>query len=323
MNHNHKNTQVGAGTGRSADLGRALQTLFVPLARLLVRTGFNASGAMESIHRAYVEAATEYFAERRWPVTPARIAVFTGLTRHQVEQVQNDLLRSAEIEPSKFNQITRLLTTWHLDSRYVMPMLGEPRDLPFAAGPKELSFRSLARECAPYLDPQELLDELLRLGAITIHSESPDEEDGVSESERRMLVRVHHRAFVPEPYDGTAIERLGRIFAALAETLDANFSKKGTSAERFERNVNADFAISAADEEAFSALARQLGQKVLEELDAWLAARRRSTENGRRVGVEIFHFVETDVSDSPEGTGEEASPEPSVIDTLSFLKKTD
>ena len=131
---------------------------------------------MESIHRAYVEAATEYFAERQWPVTSPRLAVFTGLTRHPVEQVQADLSQSTEIEPSKFNQITRLLTTWHLDSRYVMPMLGEPRDLPFSAGPRELSFRSLVRECAPYLDAQELLDELLRLGAITIHSESPDEK---------------------------------------------------------------------------------------------------------------------------------------------------
>ncbi len=42
---------------------------------------------------------------------------------------------STDIEPSKFNQITRLLTTWHLDSRYVMPMLGEPRNLPFC-GPQ-------------------------------------------------------------------------------------------------------------------------------------------------------------------------------------------
>jgi hypothetical protein len=176
------------------------------------------------------------------------------------------------------------------------------------------------RECAPYLDAQELLDELLRLGAITIHSESVDEEDGVSESERKMVVRVHHRAFVPEPYDGTALERLGRIFAALAETLDANFSKKGTSDERFERNVNADFAISAGDEEAFGVLARQLGQKVLEDLDAWLAARRRAPENSRRVGVEIFHFVETGVTDSLDSADEEASSEPSVIDTLNFKK---
>jgi hypothetical protein len=319
VNHEQKNTDVGTGADRSG-LGRAVQTLFVPLARLLVRTGFSASGAMESIHRAYVVATSEFFREKDWPVTSARLAVFTGLTRHHVERIQGELSESTEIEPSKFNQITRLLTTWHLDSRFVMPMLGEPRDLPFSASPREVSFQSLVRECAPFLDAQELLDELHRLGAITIHGERGEEKDGRSEGERKMLVRVRHRAFVPEPYDATAIERLGRIFAALAETLDGNFSQKGTSAERFERNVNADFAISPEDEAAFSAMARQLGQKALEDLDGWLATRKRVPENGRRVGVEIFHFVETGISDSSEIVEEETSFEPSVIDTLNFKK---
>jgi hypothetical protein len=275
---------------------------------------------MESIYRAYVVATAEYFKERRWPVTTARLAVFTGLPRSHVERIQADLSDSIEVEPSKFDQVTRLLTTWHLDPRYVMPMLGEPRDLPLSAGPRDVSFQSLARECAPYLDPRELLDELIHVGAVAERAE-PVEEDGKSEAERMKFVRVLHRAFVPEPYDADAIERLGRIFAALAETLDTNFSQKGTSAERFERHVNADFAISAEDEAAFSALVRTLGQKFLEQLDAWLAARRRSSENGRRVGVELFHFVETGISESPEvATTNDASSEVNVIDTLSFKK---
>jgi hypothetical protein len=276
---------------------------------------------MEAIHRAYVQAASEFFTERHWPTTSSRLGVFTGLTKHQVEKVQADLQEAAPIEPSKSNQISRLLTTWHIDPRYTLPMVGTPRELPIAsaAGSKEISFSALARECAPYMDATDLLDELLRLGTITMH-EDPSNEDDVSEAERRKLIRVQNRAFVLEPYDAAAIEWLGRIFAALAETLDANFSKKGTSEERFERRVTADYPLSAKSEEEFRHKARELGQATLEKLDEWLAAQPRVAENGRRVGVEIFHFVETGISDAPAGVGEGPQPEPGEIDTLSWLK---
>jgi hypothetical protein len=302
------------GRRGSVKLANAIEHLFVPIARALVRSGATAAEAIESIKRSYVVATAEYFHERGWPVTTARLQVFTGMTHSEVSRIQQDLASAKDVEPSKFNQIIRLLTTWHLDARYAMPIVGDPRDLLIVGGSRnDPSFEMLARECAPFLNSNELLSELERVGAVRIN---PDTN----------RVHVLSRTFVPEPYDEASIERFGRVVRALAETLDRNFRKSGPGKGRFERNVSADFAISAEDEAEFDALLRTSAQKFLEDLDAWLSKRKRVPEHGRRVGVEVFHFIETGVMDDSKlvdgGESSGADSEPEEIDTLTFQLKS-
>jgi hypothetical protein len=83
-------------------------------------------------------------------------------------------------------------------------------------------------------------------------------------------------------------------------------------------------------------LVREDGQKMLEKFDAWLTARPRVAENGRRPGVAIFFSIETDVQpdartrviDDADRTndldqtnltkGSTGDDDSNVIDTLTF-----
>jgi len=137
----------------------------------------------------------------------------------------------------------------------------------------------LAKECAPTLNPTELLKELVDLGAVQL-------------SEDSKRARPVARAYLPEPLSRAATERLGRMVRNFTETLDCNFQTVDPESRRVDRHVSADFAISAEAENEFRLKARQEGQALLESLDSWLQQQKPAEENGKRVGVVVFQYVE-------------------------------
>jgi hypothetical protein len=280
---NNQNSEFDPELGHTP-LPRAVQLLFEPIARMLVRRGIGGNSTVEMIKRAYVAATIDVLKERNYPITTARLKIFTGFPGREIEAIRQALEASIDIEPSKFDQVTRLLTTWHLDDRYSLQFGGTPRELPIDAAGDDLTFTGLVRECAPTLNPDELLEELVRIGALKVDVEA-------------KRVRLVARAYVPEPYSSTNTERLGRMLRNFTETLDANFSTQDPEERRVDRHVSADFAISAEDEVAFRLQAREEGQALLESLDGWLQNRMPVTENGRRVGVVVFQYVEADGHD--------------------------
>jgi hypothetical protein len=60
-----------------------------------------------------------------------------------------------------------------------------------------------------------------------------------------------------------------------------------------DRHVSADFAISDEAENEFRLKARREGQALLESLDSWLQQQKPTDENGKRVGVVVFQYVES------------------------------
>jgi hypothetical protein len=204
-----------------------------------------------------------------------------------------------------------------LDHRYALPFIDTPRDLPISGSEGELSFYGLVEECAPGVDPKELLNELVRADQVRIHPDTG-------------RVHLRARAYIPEPFDIPDSERFGRMLGHYALTLDINSRKEGPGKGRFDRHVSSDFPISEEDQAEFHRLCREEGQKLLETLDRWLSGRRRVAENGNRVGLTMFYFVETDVNTADERT--EASTvskdadipayeDDNVIDTLTFRGK--
>lgn len=325
MNQNKQNTtaQGDQDQEQASAFFRAVELVLRPICRMLVRRGFTIHNAVDLVKRAFLAGAADVVKEQGFPVTEKRLSIYTSLPLAEVARLRSDLAASVDLSETKFAKITRLFTAWHLDPRFTIQFVDTPRDLPVDDRAGSPSFQGLVREFADGLDHKQLLEELWRLGAVSIQQET-------------SLVHLNARAYIPEPFARTDSEHFGRMLSAYATTLDVNSRKKGPGLGRFDRHVSADFPISAEDEAAFHLLVRQEGQKTLEKLDAWLAGRPRASENGRRPGTVIFFYTEAELlseTDSNEANGP-ARPDASgvvtnrdntpgdddsnVIDTLTF-----
>jgi hypothetical protein len=278
MGLNNQNSALDADLDKSP-LPRAIEVLLEPIARMLVRQGIGGNSAVEIIKRAYVAATINVLKEREQPITAARLRIFTGFPEREVERLRGQLESGPPVEPSTLDQVTRLLTTWHLDDRYSLQFGGTPRELKISGARDEYTFATLAKECAPTLDPTELLKELADLGSVQL-------------SEDSKRVRPLARAYLPEPLSRAATERLGRMVRNFTETLDCNFQTVDAESRRVDRHVSADFAITPEAENEFRLKARKEGQALLESLDSWLQQQKPTEENGKRVGVVVFQYVE-------------------------------
>jgi len=276
--HNNQNAQQAAPTDADA-LADAVESLFRPLARMLVRQGIGARSTLELIKRAYVSATMDVLNERELPITTARLSVFTGLTSREIDNITGSSVRAADTGPNFVTALAALLTAWHEDFRYAFTLAGTPYELDFDASSDKPSFTALVREFAPGHEPGELLQELIRGGAARINQET-------------NRIQAVSRAFIAEPYSRLNAKRIGSLVRNLTETLYANSQTPDAAARRFERHVTADFAINEGAEEAFRTTVRAHAQPFLELLDKWLQEQPPAAENGRRVGVSVFGFVE-------------------------------
>ncbi len=168
MGLNNQNSALDDVDLDKSPLPRAVEVLLEPIARMLVRQGIGGNSAVEIIKRAYVAATITVLKERKQPITAARLKIFTGFPEREVDRLRGQLESGPPVEPSVLDQVTRLLTTWHLDDRYSLQFGGTPRELKIAGPRDEYTFASLAKECAPTLNPSELLKELVDLGAVQL-----------------------------------------------------------------------------------------------------------------------------------------------------------
>jgi hypothetical protein len=276
--NNNQYAQLAATTDADA-LADAVESLFQPLARMLVRQGIGARSTVELIKRAYVSATIDVLKERELPTTTARLSVFTGLTSKEIDNITCSVERAADTSPNFLTDLAALLTAWHEDFRYAFTLAGTPYELDFDSSSGKPSFTALVQEFAPGREPGELLQELIRGGAARINPET-------------NRIQAVSRAFITEPYSRASAKRIESLLRNLTETLYINSQTPEAAARRFDRHVIADFAIDAEGEEAFRVAVRTLAQPFLESLDKWLQEQPPATENGRRVGVAVFGFVE-------------------------------
>jgi Family of unknown function (DUF6502) len=264
----------------------ALQELLTPIARLLVNEGIGAKHTVDAVKRAYVAATIDVLKERGIPVTPARLGVFTALSVSEIERIVADLESPLGRAPLPLTYAGQVLAVWHVDKRYTVPFTDLPADLPFEASQGRESFTMLVRECAPDASSRDVLEEMVGLGVVRINEDSGK-------------IQPLARTLIHSPYSPTAAARLGRVVRALTETLYSNFQATDPEHRRFDRNVNADFAVSAETEELFRKLVYTEAQKLIATLDKWLLEQEPVAENARRVGVEVFQFLEIKTSLQP------------------------
>ncbi|WP_100638422.1 DUF6502 family protein [Marinobacter salexigens] len=283
---------------RTNPLHQALFRILRPLARLLLRNGVPYGEFAELVKRAYVEAALEDFPGERRKPSDSGAAVMTGLTRKEVKR-QREILagqHTGKFEVLHTNRASRVVSGWVHDSLF-QDAAGEPAILPFDGA---LSFCELAKKYSGDMPPRAVLDELLRVGVVTVDNATGQ-------------LTLKQRAYVPAGDSKELLRFFGEDVSDLIATVDHNLvCGEGDPAPLFQRTLSYN-NIPPETMEAWRAHAAEQSQKLLEQLDSWLGPEDRdvsgkqddaSPQQSFRTGVSVFYFEEPLLPENPEpGSG--------------------
>jgi hypothetical protein len=267
-----------------AVLTRAIERLLAAWFRVLLRQGLSYT-AFESIaRRVYVDVALREFSIPGKKASTSRVSILSGLTRKEVQRLLADAVAQADagapraFDPMHENRAVRVLTAWTRDADFLDEQ-GQPRVL--GAGDAASGFAALVRRHSGDMPVRAVLDELLRVGAVTRLA------DG-----RLQLLQ---RAFVPQGATDR-IEHLGSDVPDLIRTIAHNI-EHGDTDPRFQRRVMYhEIPSSLLDEFRKTSAAQAMA--LLVKLDRWLAARSAAAAQPKtneplvRLGMGIHYFEE-------------------------------
>jgi len=232
----------------------ALRRIFRPLARLLIRAGIRFEDFDRIARETFLESAIRDYEHKGTP-SRERIAALTGLNRRQVNQYIEKRQETLPTNQTLTALLIEVLHKWHTTPGYGGPY-GIPLELEFS-NPPGRCIRSLVALVNPNANPQVVLTELLRIGAILRSGENRFRPPS------RFLM-------LTDPASPTLIERFGTRVSQLAATLEYNIGS--TSAEkRLDREVSADRGLPRELVPAFESYARTKAANFILELDNWLA----------------------------------------------------
>jgi hypothetical protein len=250
-----------------------------PLVRILLRNGVSWKEAAEVCKQTYVEVAGRDYGVHGRPTNASRIAILTGISRHEVTRVRDQLAADEPAELARMNSATRVLGGWYTDPEFCAT--GKlPAMLNFDVG--AASFSQLCKKYAPDIPPTAMLKELLRVGAIR---ETPD---GAFEA----LMRY----YMPDSQDPDAVLRSGSVLEDMGNTVAFNLDRDPDSGESTQFEGRATSArVRASSAQEFRDYLEDEAQGMLERADAWLAQHEtnddaRRSERSVRLGVGVYQI---------------------------------
>jgi hypothetical protein len=264
----------------------AFRNLLVPIVRMAMRNGLAHDELVGALRLAMAECAEDLHPGASHSVP--QLSILTGIPRPHAGRIQESMSESASEELSNLNRIGRLIVGWQRD--FVGPY-GIPLELPLSAG--EHSFPDLVRRYAGRASPDEVIEELMRIGIVEVTAQ--------------QKLRLTNRPYITGRLRPESIERMSWAIHDLAETLDHNLNPGREGPARFERRMYTHEPLSGHLLNDFRKLAKEQGQLFLEKLDSWLndqfkeiRKRRRgagkdaaSTEappDAKHVGVGVYWF---------------------------------
>ena len=259
-------------------LRRALSLMFKPLVRLLVAQGVTHADFSETAKEVYVEVALRHF-EREGRINKSRVAILTGLTRKEVKNVIDRTLESRQKEGT-LSRPERVLTGWFSDPRYTGPY-GIPLELPYDTKEEAPSFIELVRQYSGDMAPRQMLNELLRSGAV------------IEVENRYKAARRDYKFSALSPQ---FINRLGDVGYRVFSTAAKNIDKAEGGSGYFDRMVFADEGCTDEEVQQFDKYIKTRGQELLEEIDIWFSSlpkHEEKKEDTKNTGLYMVHYVET------------------------------
>lgn len=254
----------------------ACRQLLRPIVRLLLKAGMNWKEFADLSKTAFIEVATREFGIRGRPTNASKVALMTGINRHEVSRQQEQLAAAVQPVPTYLGAAQRVLSGWHQDADY-LDEGGAPRVLP-ESGPAP-SFQELCRRYAGDMPASALLREFRRVGAV--------EEAGEG------LLRAAMRSYIQARLDPEKIVRAGSVLEDLGNTVVFDLTAPASARLRFERRAE-NASIDLRDVPEFQDFLEREGMAFLERVDEWLTRHERndpSTPGTRvRLGVGVYHL---------------------------------
>ena len=144
----------------------ALAALLEPIAALAVARGLPFASVEDLLKAAFVETARKAQPPEAGQRIVSRVATATGLTRREVTRL---LVAEGGLPPPRPSPATQVFTRWRADPA-LKNRRGQPISLPRqGAAP---SFEALARSVTQDVHPRSLLDELCRLGLVSVEDDT-------------------------------------------------------------------------------------------------------------------------------------------------------
>lgn len=260
-------------------LAKALLKMLRPLAKILLRYELSHGEFAELAKRSYVDAVYRYFSIPNRKKTYSRAAVLTGLNR-------KDIVRLAKLGEEKVlqskgavNRATRVIGGWLSDSDFLEN--NEPKVLPLKGS--EASFESLVARYSGDITARAILDELIRVGAVT--------------KQDKHTVSLNHHGYIPQSSEQEKIDIFSTHVADLLSTAAHNLgcASKDT---RFQRQVTYEDLPESVIAD-FQHYSHEKNLELLLDFNRWLAAKKESVkpapgEPTGRVGVGIYFFRNDD-----------------------------
>ena len=262
-------------------LSAAVLKLLRPLVRVLLRYGVAYGTFADLAKSVYVSIAEEEFGIAGKKQTVSRMSVITGLSRKEVKRVRELTSPDDADTRERYNRAARVLTGWIRDPRFTGEN-GEPQSLVLESG--ERDFTELVKRYSGDVPPRAILDELARVGAVTI------DDDGT--------ISLETRGYIPKSGEIDKLEILGSDVADLIKTIDHNLTVPSEQAF-FQRKVAYD-NLPVQGTEQLQVLAANKSQELLESLDGWMAARDRdatpsASGKGRKRAILGIYYYEEEI----------------------------
>jgi hypothetical protein len=261
-----------------AHLIHAFRKVLRPLVKILIRAGVRYDEFSEVLKGVFIESAIRDGLGRAGPLTRARVALVTGITRSDVDRFVDNESLLAPPPPTHATVLTEVLHLWNTDPRYLGPF-GVPLEIDFDTTPGRC-FTDLVNRVNPKVDARLILDDLQRSGVVVNSGEH--------------FYKVLSRTYVmPEPMSPVMLEHFGNTLTNLAETLEFNMGEPD-SPKRLERSVFADNGLEPESLPEFEKYARARVQQLIAEIDDWLAKYGRVLSDDRprvATGISVFHYV--------------------------------
>lgn len=259
------------------------------MVRLLMRHGVSYRSFSEVARRVYIDVAEQDFALEKRKPSNSRTAVLTGINRKDIAKFKErpHPLEQQDYEPP--NPTARVITGWINDSRF-HDADGHALELDIEGG--EQSFAFLVQEHSTDVTMRAMLDELVRLGAVS-------KKDG------KVTLLVD--GYIPLEDMQETLRIFGTAASDIMTTMDHNIG-------RLEPGPFLQRTVSYDDipEELLSSIrdrCRDEGTQFLLQVNDWLATQDRSENknligSGRyRAGIGVY-YIEHAIEETKEAKDE-------------------
>lgn len=260
-------------------LSRALYKVLRPMVRLLLRHGVSYRAFADIARHVFVDVVEEEFALPGRKPSNSRTAVLTGINRKDIAKLKErpHPLSAAGIDAP--NPAARVIDAWLNDARF-HDSAGNPKTLMVEDAPTQPdSFTTLAKEYSSDVPVRALIDELLRIKAVT------------REGDRLSLVVS---GYVPIEDIRENLRIFGTAASDLLTTMDHNIGREEPG-PFLQRTVSYNH-IAPEDLETVRQRCREEGEALLIKVNEWLSEFERDPEGIKgtsaqfRAGLGIYYL---------------------------------